>query len=145
VTDMPFELSAMDKAFASRLYPSKAGGSEELLEADGMFHAGKISEGGAVARYRFSIEKDGRFHITLRPKKDTKMMPARVAIFGATEIEQTQSRLAAAAEGESSIDLPLKLKFETMSQPKGTYYIEVRNRNPLQGTGDFEIAVARFP
>jgi hypothetical protein len=145
VTEMPFELSPMDRAFASRLYPSKPSGQEESVEPDGMFHAGKIPEDGAVARYRFGIEKDGKFHITLRPKKDTKTMPARVAIFGATEIEQTQARLAAAAEGDGSIDLPLKLTFETMSQPKGTYYIEVRNRDPHRGVGEFELAVAPLP
>ena len=99
-TEMPYELSSMDKAFAPRLYPLKAPLPEEEIATDGSFHAGKISEGGTAATFRFSIQKDGGFRITLRPRMGARSLCVRAAVFGASEIEQTQSRYAAAVEAE---------------------------------------------
>jgi hypothetical protein len=134
------QLSALDKVAATITYPKVAEIiAEEVLAPGAKALNGSIKAAGQVGRYRFKPGTAGNLTIETGGR-----MAALIALL--TTRSEGQGRgafgnVVSAAEspaGEGGCRLRIKgLK------PNGTYYIEVRNKKPLVGTGDFAITVRK--
>ncbi len=105
-----------------------------------------IKEKGQVARYRFRVVKDGAYTVravsTANPKR-----PLLAAVYGAAVVDSPSGKVVA-AEGTSAV-ICATLKADNLppdkdtpsSDPVGTYYLEIRDADPRNGTGAFTVDV----
>ncbi|HZW32318.1 MAG TPA: M12 family metallopeptidase [Isosphaeraceae bacterium] len=165
-THAPFQakrntvLSALDKAAAAIAYPIWPGdGFARRLKVSqpGQVKVeptiGSIQQVGQVAYYSVEAEPNQVLQVTVqgRARDGLPPMPALVAwLRNPTQDRGLPGNLLAAAEaprGSAVVSSRVRLprKDRTEDQQPSVYFLEIRHKKPLRGTGEYWIGVERIP
>ncbi len=125
-------LSELDRAFASRVYPSSTPGGTDAIEIP-VFEGGVEGEIGAPGEedlYKFTAKKQGRYTIETDGSTDLVM-----SLYG----PNNRTNLIA-QDDDSGVGRNPKITADLIA---GEYAVQVRHYNTASGSGKYAIRVAR--
>ena len=101
--------------------------------------SGSIQNAGDVARYRFRANSGQTVTVKANGPTLTALLHSSNKPPGGAEIANILS--AAESQGDQASSV-LNAVLPAKKSDLGNYYVEVRHRLPLKGTGDFKISVS---